>query len=268
MDAFAFQTAAAPALPPSRHVVASRGPAVASSEAEDREILYALLAPCLGCMEAAEAVEAVIARFGGLAEATAAGAQDLASLPELGEAGAAALRAVMAAALRLERLRRSRRPVLTRTAAVLAHLRRGASAIGAGELRALFLDARGALLAEEAVGPGTAAAVPGKVIRRALALEADGVLLARGCAGGDPVASDSDIAMARSLDQAAAVMGLTLREHLVLGRHRPCRDAQAAAGLSERRVSGLCARRRRRTSPASLPIGQPPPRRGATMLRS
>jgi DNA repair protein RadC len=217
MHAFAFH-AAAPALPPSRHVSAPRPTGAAAAEAEDREILYALLAPCLGCMEAAEAVEAVIARFGGLAEATAAKSQDLAALPELGEAGAAALRAVMAAALRLERMRRGRRPALARTAAVLAHLRHGASAITAGELRALFLDARGVLLAEETVGPGTAAAVPGRVIRRALALDADAIMLARGCEGGDPVASESDIAMARSLDQAAAVMGLRLREHLVLGR--------------------------------------------------
>lgn len=217
MDAFAYQAAAAPP-PPSRNAIASRHLGLAATETEDREILYALLAPCLGCMEAAEAVEAVIARFGGLADAIAAEPQDLALLPELGEAGAAALRAVMAAALRLERMRRSRRPLLTRTAAVLAHLRRGASAITAGELRALFLDARGVLLAEETVGPGAASTVPGKVIRRALALEADGIVLARGCEGGDPVPSESDAAMARSLDQAAAVMGLRLREHLVLGR--------------------------------------------------
>lgn len=227
MDAFAFQTAAAPALPPSRHVIGSRRASVAAAEAEEREILYALLAPCLGCMEAAEAVEAVIARFGGMSEAIAAEPQHLASLPELGEAGAAALRAVMAAAQRLERTRRSRRPVLTRTAAVLAHLRRGASAITAGELRALFLDARGTLLAEETVGPAAASAVPGQVLRRALALEADGIVLARGCDGRDPVPSESDIAMARSLDQAAAVMGLRLREHLVLGRtaHASMRQA-------------------------------------------
>jgi DNA repair protein RadC len=96
-------------------------------------------------------------------------------------------------------------------------------------LRALFLDARGVLLAEETVGPGAAAAVPGRVIRRALALEADGIVLARGCEGGDPVASDSDIAMARSLDQAAQVMGMRLRDHLVLGRtaHASMREVGA-----------------------------------------
>ena len=218
MDAFAFQPSSGSAAAAPPRAAAQRRAALAMPEAEDREILFALLAPCLGCMEAAEAVEAVIARFGGLAEATAADPRDLAALPELGEAGAAALRAVMAAALRLERLRRGRRPVLARTAEVLAHLRRGASAIGAGELRALFLDPRGVLLAEETVGSGAAAVVPGRVIRRALALEADSILLARGCEGGDPVAGDSDVAMVRSLDQSAQVMGLRLRDHLVLGR--------------------------------------------------
>ncbi len=218
MDAFACQPVSATARPVPRRATTPSPPIAAASQAEDREILFALLAPCLGCMEAAEAVEAVIARFGGLAEATAARASDLAALPELGEAGAAALRAVMAAALRLERLRRTRRPVLAQTAVVVAHLRRRDAPIRVGELRALFLDPRGVLLAEETVGPAVAAGVPGHVLRRALALDAEGIVLARGGEGGDPVASDSDIAMARSLDQAAQVMGLRLRDHLVLGR--------------------------------------------------
>ncbi|MEO3474003.1 JAB domain-containing protein [Roseomonas sp. CAU 1739] len=220
MDAFAFQTAATPAAAAPRPPMARRrGPDMAAeAQHEDREILFALLAPCLGCMEAAEAVEAVLARFGGLTEAVAAAPRDLASLPELGEAGAAALRAVLAAAQRLDHLRRAKRPVLARAAAWMAHLRRGGASLAAGEFRALYLDPRGVLLAEETLGGSEPAALPGQVIRRALALEAEGIVLARGCGRGAASASPGDIAMARSLDQAVQVMGLRLRDMLVLGR--------------------------------------------------
>lgn len=220
MDAFAFQPAVAVAPHPTvaRRRAADRHPAPALPDAEDREILFALLAPCLGCMEAAEAVEAVLARFGSLTEAVAATPGDLVALPELGEAGAAALRAVLAAARRLDRLRRSRRPVLGRSAAWVAHLRRGGATMAAGQFRALFLDPRGVLLAEETVDASAPAAVPGKVIRRALALEAEGIVLVRGCGSGTASANRGDMAVARSLDQAAQVMGLRLREMLVMGR--------------------------------------------------
>lgn len=233
MDAIALQPAIAP-LPPvagragARRRTLARQAVPAPADAEEREILFGLFAPCLGCMEAAEAVEAVLARFGSLAEAVAAPPRDLAALPELGEGGAAALRAVQATARRLDRLRRTRRPVMAHAAAWVAHLRRDGAGPAAGEYRALFLDPRGALLAEETLGAAGPAAVPGQAIRRALALEADGIVLARGCRG-DAAPAEADVTMARSLDHAAKVMGLRLRDLLVIGRsaHASLRAAGA-----------------------------------------
>lgn len=231
MDAIALQPAAAPVPPaPGRAVARRRAPARQAppppADAEDREILFGLFAPCLGCMEAAEAVEAVIARFGSLAEAVAAPPRDLAALPELREGGAAALRAVLATARRLDRVRRARRPVMAHAAAWVGHLRRGGAGLAAGQFRALFLDPRGVLLAEESFGAAGPASVPGQVIRRALALEAEGIVLARGCRG-DAAPAETDVAMARSLDQAAGVMGLRLRDLLLVGRsaHASLREA-------------------------------------------
>jgi DNA repair protein RadC len=223
MDAFAIQPDARPrpAAPPA-------AAALGAADAEEREILFGLLEPCLGCMEAAEAVEALLARFGDLAGVFAAAPRDLAALPELGEAGAAALRAVLAAAQRLDRLRQARRTVLPHAEAWVAHLRRRGAGVPAGQFRALFLDPDGVLLAEESVAAAPQA-VPGQVLRRALALEAEGIVLARGCAGARAVADARDVAMARSLDQVAEVMGLRLRDLLVMGRvgHASVRGAGA-----------------------------------------
>ncbi|MBW6396690.1 hypothetical protein KPL78_02475 [Roseomonas sp. HJA6] len=217
MDAHACQPvviAAPPMSMRSRTSCAARG----AVEPEDREVLYALLVPCLGCIEAAEAMEALIARYGSFAEAVAASLRDLAIMPEVGEAGAAVLHAVQMAARRLERQRRGRMVVLAQPADWVAHLRRGATRLLPGEIHALFLNRRGRLLAEETLGAIASSAAPGLAIRRALALEAEGIVLARRCGEREPVASESDLAMMHSLDQAAMVMGLRLRDVLLLGR--------------------------------------------------
>lgn len=189
---------------------------------EDREVLFALLAPCLGCMAAAEAAEALLGRFAGLTEVLGAPLPELAAMRELGEGGAAALKAAQAAAQRLERLRASR-PALRGTAALLAYLRR-AEPLGEG-LRALFLDARDRLIADEPVAGGA----PGRALRRALALRAEGLLLVRARASGDPTAAEADIALARSLEQAAQVMEIRLVDVVVMGRGAPA--SLRAAGL-------------------------------------
>lgn len=230
MDAIAIPDASRPLLPPGLPAAARDAAEAAAGVEADRELLFAVLAHGLGCMGAAEAADVLLARYGSLAEAVAAEATALAALPQLGEGGAAALKAVHAAALHCERLRRSRRPVLGGTAGVLAYLRRGGARGAPGEMRALFLDGADRLLADEivgATGPGAVAAVPARALRRALALQAAGMVLVRAApGGGDPVAGAADIAMARSLDQAARVLEMRLRDLLVVGpaRHASLRE--------------------------------------------
>lgn len=223
MNAFPRQTDATAGF----SLTAMNASATSLDSGDDREILFALFAPCLGYMAAAEATEALLARFDTLADIVKAAPCDLLSVPELGEAGAAALVAVQMAAAELERLRTACRPVLLHAGAWVAHLRRGSAGIATGEFRALFLSAAGVLLSEETVGLNGTAPLPGKIIRRALALEAEGIVLARGEADGEPVASESDIVSGCMLHRAARLMGMRLHDHLVIGRsdHASLRDA-------------------------------------------
>ena len=216
MEMLAVPPATSRALPRWSDAAPASRRSSAASQADDREFLFSVLSPCLGWMEAAEASEAALSRFGGFAEAVAAEESALAALPALGQAGAAVLKAVHVAALRLEEQRRGQRPVLGDAAAQLAYLR-GAPPAG-DEVRALFLDARGRLVADEAVACGKAAdlaALPGRVLRRAVALQVATVLLLR---GGDPTAAPAEAAMLRDATQAAATLGIALRAQVLLGR--------------------------------------------------
>jgi DNA repair protein RadC len=215
----ARQPAAAPARPRARQAAAPvQCRPVPGIDASEHEVLFGVLAPCLGWIEAAEAAEAALLRFGGLAGALAAPEGELAALDPLGEAGAATLKGLAAAARHLGALRPPERPVLRGLPAILAHLR-ATGPLPAG-LRAIFLDARDRMISEEAMGRADAGAA-GRVLRRAVALNAIAVIVLRHDPDGDPTALDGDVLLARRIATAGEVMEVDLRDHLVVGRNAP-----------------------------------------------
>jgi DNA repair protein RadC len=192
-------------------------PATSQPPGREHELLFAVLAPCLGWGGASEAASAALARYGGLGAALDAPEAELAALPPLGETGAAILAAVAATAQHLGARQAGERPVLRALPAVLAHLGAGSRPAG---LRAIFLDARDRLVSEEAVGPADGGAAA-RVLRRAVALNAAAILLLRQDAAATPAASQADVALARRVGLAAEVLEIALRDHLVLGRGAP-----------------------------------------------
>ena len=212
--------AAAPPAPRrrARQVAAPPRRAAPGVDTVEHELLFGVLAPCLGWVEAAEAAEAALRRFGGLAATLAAPEDDLAGLDPLGEAGAATLKGLAAAARHLGALPPPDRPALRGLPAILGHLR-AAGPMPAG-LRAVFPDAHHPGVAEE--GPGAvedraAAGAP----PRAGKLGAVAVILARHAPEGDPTALDADVLLARRIAGAAQVIEVELRDHLVIGAGAP-----------------------------------------------
>jgi DNA repair protein RadC len=170
-------------------------------------------------MEAAEATEALLAPFGDLAEAIGASGATLAAIPALGEEGAAVLKAIEAAVLRIEGLRAARRPALRGRRAVLDYLDMRRATQAEGELRALYLDARNRLLADEIVGAGTErdrSLLPARVLRRALALDAAAIVLVRRIGGAAPVPDAQERDLALRMAEAAGLMCVTLRDYLLV----------------------------------------------------
>jgi DNA repair protein RadC len=91
------------------------------------------------------------------------------------------------------------------------------------QFRVLFLDRKNVLIADEEQGRGTVDHVPvypREVVKRALELNASALILVHNHPSGDPTPSRADIDMTRQVEAAAQALGLTLHDHLIIGREK------------------------------------------------
>jgi DNA repair protein RadC len=161
-------------------------------------------------------------RFGGFAELLNAEPATLAGAG-LGVAGVAALKAAREAALRAMRSELRERPVvgswdklLEYCAAYIAHGK-------VEEFHILFLDRKNALIKHEQQQRGTVdhtPVYPREVVKRALELQASALILVHNHPSGDPTPSKADIAVTKDIVKAAQPLGLTVHDHLIIGRGR------------------------------------------------
>ena len=161
-------------------------------------------------------------RFGGFAELLSADAETLAGAG-LGLAGVAALKSVREAALRLMRSELLQRPVVGSWDKLIdyctAHIAHGRIE----EFHILFLDRKNVLIKHEQQQRGTidhTPVYPREVVKRALELQASALILVHNHPSGDPTPSKADIAVTRDIVRAAAPLGVTVHDHLIIGRGR------------------------------------------------
>merc|ERR1711969_436315 len=91
------------------------------------------------------------------------------------------------------------------------------------QFRVLYLDRKNVLIADEAQARGTVDHVPvypREVVKRALELNASALILVHNHPSGDPTPSEADITMTRRISEAAVALGLTLHDHLIVGKER------------------------------------------------
>lgn len=165
--------------------------------------------------------KALIARFGSFAEVIAAPAPRLQEIDGLGEAAVAELKIVEAAARRLARGTLRSRKQLSSFSDVLDYCRTTMALAEREEFRILFLDKRNCLIADEVQGRGTVdhtPVYPREVVRRALELAATAIILVHNHPSGDPTPSSADIRMTQSIMAVAEPLGITVHDHLIVGR--------------------------------------------------
>ncbi len=141
----------------------------------------------------------------------------------VGPAVAQELKIVEAAAHRLARSKVINRPVLTGWDALLDYCHTAMAHAEIEQFRVLYLDRKNVLIADEPQARGTVDHVPvypREVIRRALELNASALILVHNHPSGDPSPSQSDIAMTTRIQQGADSMGITLHDHLIIGKSR------------------------------------------------
>ena len=91
------------------------------------------------------------------------------------------------------------------------------------QFRILFLDRKNILIADEEQQKGTVDHVPvypREVVKRALSLNASALIIVHNHPSGDPTPSDADIAMTRKIEQALDAVGITLHDHVIIGKER------------------------------------------------
>ena len=87
----------------------------------------------------------------------------------------------------------------------------------------LFLDRKNALIKHEQQQRGTidhTPVYPREVVKRALELQASALILVHNHPSGDPTPSKADIAVTRDIVTAAQPLGVTVHDHLIIGRGR------------------------------------------------
>ncbi len=165
----------------------------------------------------------LIERFGSLAEVLSADSDDLLAVAGLGEAGAAALKSVREAALRLMRAELRERPLLGSWDRLIDYCTANIAYGQVEEFHLLFLDRKNMLIAHERQGRGTIDHTPvytREVVKRALELSASALILVHNHPSGDPTPSKADIQATRDIVKAAASLGVTVHDHVIIGRGR------------------------------------------------
>jgi DNA repair protein RadC len=187
----------------------------------DYELLELTLFRAIPRRDVKPIAKALIERFGGFAEVVGAPIERLAEVDGVSEAVALELKVIHAAAQRAAKTRVMQKPILSSWSALLDYCRTALADERSEQFRVLFVDKKNRLIADEVLGRGTvdhAPVYPREVIRRALDHAATAVILVHNHPSGDPTPSKADIDMTREIVAAAKPLGVTVHDHLVIGK--------------------------------------------------
>jgi DNA repair protein RadC len=187
----------------------------------DHEMLEMILFIALPRRDTKPIARELLARFRTFGGVLGAPQMELRAIEGVGEAGVAALKLVQAAALRMMRQDLTTQPIFSTWDRLTDYLTASMGYERTEQFRVLFLDGRNKLIADEVQGTGTinhAPAYPREVVRRCLELHATAVILAHNHPSGEPAPSREDVALTTEIAKAAAVMGIAVHDHIVVGR--------------------------------------------------
>jgi DNA repair protein RadC len=187
----------------------------------DYELLELVLFAAIPRRDVKPFAKSLIDRMGGFAEVLSAPRARLLEIEGVGDSIVTQLKIIEAAALRLARKRVLNRPALSSWAALIDYCTAAMARSEREEFRVLFLDRKNILIADEVLTRGTidhTAVYPREIVKRALELGAAAIILVHNHPSGDPTPSRADIDMTRNVTDAAKALGITVHDHLIVGR--------------------------------------------------
>jgi len=187
----------------------------------DYELLELVLFNAVQRRDVKPLAKALIDHFGGFAEVISASPERLKEINGVGERVVIELKLVHAAALRLAQGQIKNRQVLTSWSALIDYCRSSMAFKEREQFRIIFLDRKNKVLADEVQQEGTVdhtPVYPREVIKRALELNATAIILVHNHPSGDPTPSRADIDMTAKIVEAADKLGITVHDHVIIGR--------------------------------------------------
>ena len=189
----------------------------------DYEMLELVLFRAIPRQDVKPLARALLEVFGDFNAVVSAPPTRLKEVPGVGPAVVTEIKVIEAAAHRLARARVLNRQVISSWDALISYCQTTLAHQDRETFRLLFLDRKNVLIADEAQARGTVDHVPvypREVVRRALDLNASALILVHNHPSGDPTPSEADVDMTRQVQTAAEALGITLHDHLVIGRSR------------------------------------------------
>lgn len=165
--------------------------------------------------------KALIKRFGTFADLIAADPDEIRKVAGAKDAAVTALKVVQAAALRQAQIDLIGRPAIGSWQQLLDYCHAAMAREMREQFRVLYLDRKNVLLADEVQATGTVdhtPVYPREVMKRALDLGASALILVHNHPSGDPTPSKGDIEMTREIQDAAVRLGISLHDHVIIGR--------------------------------------------------
>ena len=189
----------------------------------DYELLELVLFRAIPRQDVKPLARRLLDSFGDFNRVITAEPARLVTVQGVGDAVVQELKIVEAAAQRMMRARVMNRPILSSWDALLDYCHTAMAHGETEQFRILFLDRKNVLIADEQQARGTVDHVPvytREVVKRALELNASALILVHNHPSGDPTPSDADITMTGQIVDAAEVLGITLHDHLIIGKER------------------------------------------------
>ena len=186
----------------------------------DYELLELLLFYSIERIDTKPLAKALLERFGTLGDVFAAEPAQLREF-EIDQRTLVHFKAMREAGRRLAERKVKDLPVLTNWQQLIDYCHAALAHEKTEQFRILFLDRKNVLIADEVQQRGTidhTPVYPREVVKRALALNAAALILVHNHPSGDPKPSRDDIEMTKEIRKASEALGITIHDHLVIGR--------------------------------------------------
>lgn len=194
-----------------------------AEQLSDDELLAIFLRTGTPGMDAVRLARHLLQHFGGLEQLCKASQEAFCAIPGLGPARFTQLQAMLEIAKRASQEVLIGKEILHSSSAVKNYLKTALRFYHEEVVLGLFVNNRHEIICSELLAKGSHNHVniyPREIVRRALYHRAGGLIIAHNHPSGTAKASDADIKVTQTLQQALKLMDIQLLDHFIVAGHR------------------------------------------------